>query len=58
MNDLVMQIIKLELESIKLKRLLIQEYSGEDSAVSQIIVQDSRAAIRQSQESIQFFSKL
>jgi len=58
MNPLISEIILLELQSIKNKKLLIQKYAGSDDAVSQIIVKDSRAAIKQSQESIQYFSTL
>lgn len=57
MNPLINKIILLELQSIKNKKLLIQKYAGSDDTVSQIIVKDSRAAIKQSQESIQYFSK-
>jgi len=58
MTTLISEIIKLELESIKLKKLLIEKYSGKDDAVSQIIVKDSRSAIIQSQQSIQTFCNL
>jgi len=57
MNPLINEIILLELQSIKNKKLLIQKYAGSDDTVSQIIVKDSRSAIKQSQESIQYFSK-
>jgi hypothetical protein len=52
-----LEIIKLELESIQNKKALIKMYSGFDDKVSRIIVEDSRDAIKQSQESIQFFAK-
>jgi len=58
MSDLILKIIALELESINLKKKLIKKYSGNDDAVSQIIAKEARCSIRQSQESIQFFSKL
>lgn len=58
MNDLVLHIIKLEIESIKFKKLLIEKYSGLDDPISQIITKDARASIKQSQESIQVFSQL
>ena len=55
---MIMEIIKLELLSVKYKKALIDKYSGFDDQVSKIIVMDSRAAIRQSQESIKYFSTL
>ena len=53
---MILEIIKLELLSIRYKKALIDKYSGFDDAVSKIIVKDSRAAIHQSQDSIQYFS--
>lgn len=58
MTEQVKQIIALELESLRLKKLLIEKYSKFDDPVSKIITQDSRAAIRQTQDSINFFAKL
>jgi hypothetical protein len=61
MDDLTLQVIKIEMESINLKKQLIAEYSKFTSditqAVCQVIVNDSRASIRQSQLTIQFLSK-
>lgn len=58
MTEIVKEIIRLEFEALKLKKLLIEKYSGFDDPVSQIITQDSRAAIRQIQKSIKYFSTL
>lgn len=55
---MVMEIIKLELLSVKYKKALIEKYSGYDDTVSKIIVNDSRAAIRQSQQAIAYLSTL
>ena len=57
MKEKILTCIQLEMDSINLKKLLINKYSGFDDAVSQIITKDSRAAIKQSQEMIQMFSK-
>jgi len=53
---MILEIIKLELQSMKNKKALIDKYGGYDDMVSKIIVKDSRAAIKQSQESIKYFS--
>jgi hypothetical protein len=58
MDALILEIIEAELLSMKLKKLLIEKYSGYDDAVSQIIAADSRAAIRQIQEEMLIFSRL
>jgi hypothetical protein len=58
MYALTLEIIEAVLLSMKLKKLLIEKYSGYDDAVSQIIAADSRAAIRQNQEEILIFSRL
>ena len=50
------EIINLELISIKNKKALIEKYGRCFDEVSKIIVKDSRAAIFQSKESIQYFS--
>lgn len=51
-----MQMITLCFESIKLKKELIEKYSGLNDKVSQIIAHDSRAAIAQTQEEIKYFT--
>lgn len=56
MTALALEIVKLEFEALKLKKMLIEKYSGFDDAVSQIIVNESRIAINQIQESIKYFS--
>lgn len=53
-----LEIIKLELLSIKIQKELIDKYSGYDDAVSKIIVRSARGAINQAKESIQFFSTM
>jgi hypothetical protein len=58
MTPLISEIILLELQALKNKKLLIEKYSGLDDPVSQIITQDSRAAIIQIQESIKYFATL
>lgn len=58
MYSLIREIIDQIILSTKLKKLLIEKYSGYDDAVSQIIVNDSRAAIRQNMEEIKVFSML
>jgi len=58
MTDLTLQIINLCIESTRLKKQLIKKYSGSNDAVSRIIVKDSHAAIRQTQEEIKFFVQL
>jgi len=58
MTEMVKEIILLEMEALKNKKELIEMYSGHDDAVSQIITQDSRAAIRQIQESIKYFATI
>lgn len=56
MTALALEIVKLEFEALKLKKMLIEKYSGFDDSVSQIIVNESRIAINQIQESIKYFS--
>ena len=58
MYNLTLEIIHLVLISIKLKKQLIEKYSGFDDPVSQIIAADARAAIRQNQEEMIVFSTL
>lgn len=58
MTPMISEIIRLELEALRNKKLLIEKYSGFDDPVSQIITQDSRAAIKQIQESIKYFATL
>jgi len=58
MTTMISEIILLELEALKNKKLLIEKYSGCDDPVSQIITQDSRCAIKQIQESIKYFCSL
>lgn len=58
MNTTTLECIRLEIESINLKKQLINKYAGFDDEVSKIITKDSRAAIKQSQEALLIFSKL
>lgn len=61
MTELKMQIIRLELESIKLQKLLIEKFSKFTSditwEVDQIISHEARGSIKQSQEALQYFSQ-
>jgi hypothetical protein len=53
-----MQIITLEMEGMKLKKQLIQEYAGSPSTLAKIITKEARDAIKQSQEEIQVLATL
>jgi len=58
MTDLTLEILLLEVESIKINRKLIEYYKDKDFELAKIIVANSTDSINTSKETIQFFSKL
>lgn len=58
MTDLTIQVMLLELESIKVNQELIEYYKDKDYELAKLIVKNSTESINNSKESIQFFSKL
>lgn len=56
MNTLDLETINLELTAIKLKKLIIEKYSGSDETVYKIMVKEARTSIKDCQESLGYFS--
>jgi len=57
MNAFYMELIKLCLLGIKLKKQLIIKFAGSDDTVSKIIAQEARFGIIDDQRALQFFLK-
>lgn len=56
MNALDLEVINLELTTIKIQKLIIEKYAGSDETAYKIAIQEARACIKECQESIGYFS--